>query len=114
MVIGIPLRYDVVEKKNTFFINNKLIDLFESLNCKVKVLIPNQIVKTSEMLEDESINFYPLTDDNKLEIEKLVDEVDGVFLPGGRNICDFDTHMRIQYIIAKIFHKRCKFVDSDC
>ncbi len=93
MVIGIPLRYDVVEKNNTFFINNKLIDLFESLNCKVKVLIPNQKVKSSEILEDESSNFYHLTNDNKLEIEKLVDEVDGIFLPGGRIICDFERYL---------------------
>lgn len=93
MVIGIPLRYDVVEKKNTFFVTKNLIDLFEELNCNIKYLIPNQKVKKPEIDEDGEGNFYPLTEDNKNDIEKIVDDVDGVFLPGGRIITDFERYL---------------------
>ncbi len=93
MIIGIPLRYDVVEKNNTFFVTKNLVDLFSSLNCKIRYLIPNQKVNNPNIQKDGEDNFYPLTDEMKLDIEKSVDEVDGVFLPGGKIITDFERYL---------------------
>lgn len=93
MVIGIPLRYDVVEKKNTFFITKNLIDLFGNLDCKIKYLIPNQKVKKPDTDKGGEGNFFPLTNELKIDIEKIVDDVDGVFLPGGKIITDFERYL---------------------
>ena len=90
MVIGIPLRYDAVEKVNTFYIIKDVVDLFEGLNCKIRYLIPNQEVRNKEEKKEGKGTFYPLTEDNKKNVYDQISMVDGVFLPGGRVVTDFD------------------------
>lgn len=92
-VIGIPLRYDVVEKKNTFYITDNYYKILEEQGCIVKPLLPpKEIIRSEE--EHPVRRYYDILDKSDKEfIEHSLDDVSGVILPGGRVITDFDKYL---------------------
>ena len=92
-IIGIPLRYDVVEKKGTFYITDNYYKILEGLDCIIKPLLPpKEIIRSEE--EHPPRRYYDLLDESDKEfIEHSLDDVSGVILPGGRVITDFDKYL---------------------
>ena len=90
MVIGIPLRYDAIEMIGTFYVTKNVVELFEKLDCKIRYLIPNQELRDQKEREEGKGTFYPLTEENINNIYDQISMVDGIFLPGGRVITDFE------------------------
>lgn len=93
MIIGIPLRYDVVEEKNTFYITSNFYDILEKNGCVVKPLLPPKEIIRSEEEHPKRRYFDILDESDKEFIENSLDNVSGVILPGGRVITDFDKYL---------------------
>ena len=93
MKIGIPLRYDVVERKNTFYITSNYYDILENNGCEIKPLLPpKEIIRSEEEHPDRRYQDY-LDDSDRTYIEESIKDVSGVILPGGRVITDFDKYL---------------------
>lgn len=92
-VIGIPFRYEVVEKKGTFYITDNFYKILEGLGCMVKPLLPPKEIIISEEEHPERRYYDVLNDQDKKFIEESLMDVSGVILPGGRVITDFDKYL---------------------
>lgn len=98
-VIGIPIRYDYSKERNRsiIYIYETLRRVIQKAGGDIYIIIPIQDV---DYMKTKNSDFPPLTNEEKIKINKILDYCDGLFLPGGSKFTPFDRYI-LDYAIKK-------------
>ena len=89
--IGIPLRYSHLEDgRNILYLGEKVRRVFQKAGAFIIPIVQVQDVDYADTKYNE---LNELTDKEKEEIDKYLDMVDGVILPGGFKITKYDEYL---------------------
>ena len=89
--IGIPLRYSHLEDgRSILYLGEKVRRVFQKAGAFIIPIVQVQDVDYADTKYNE---LNELTDKEKEEIEKYLDMVDGVVLPGGFKITKYDEYL---------------------
>lgn len=90
-VIGIPLRYEYsTERKPILYLGERVRRTFQKAGAQIIPIVPVQDVDYIETRGDE---FYPLTDEEKKQINQNINMCDGIFFPGGSKFTPYDRYL---------------------
>lgn len=98
-VIGVPVRYDYskLENKPILYLYESLRMSLQSAGADLFLLVPIQDVN---YMTTRNRDFPPLSEEEKVRINKMLDYCDGLFLPGGIKFTPFDQYI-LDYAIKK-------------
>lgn len=98
-VIGVPVRYDYskLENKPILYIYESLRMSLQSAGADVFLLVPIQDVN---YMTTRNKDFPPLSEEEKVRINQMLDYCDGLFLPGGIKFTPLDQYI-LDYAIKK-------------
>ncbi len=89
--IGIPLRYSQMKDgRNILYLSERLRRTIQKAGA---FIIPIVQVQDVNYMDTSYLDFKPLTDIEKEQIESYLDMVDGVVFPGGIKITPFDQYL---------------------
>ena len=89
--IGIALKYSNLEDgRDILYLGEKVRRSFQNMGAFILPIVPVQDVDYNSTKYDE---FKELTEEEKKLIEKYLDMVDGVILPGGFKVAPYDQYL---------------------
>ena len=90
-VIGVPLRYQHLEDGRCInYLSEKLRLTLQKAGAYVFPIAPVQNVY---YMDTRGKDFLPLTDEEKIIIEKSLDYIDGMLFPGGNKFTPYDRYL---------------------
>ena len=90
-VIGVPLRYQHLEDGRCInYLSEKLRLTMQKAGAYVFPIAPVQNVY---YMDTRGKDFLPLTDEEKIIIEKSLDYIDGMLFPGGNKFTPYDRYL---------------------
>ena len=90
-VIGVPLRYQHLEDGRCInYLSEKLRLTLQKAGAYVFPIAPVQHIY---YMDTRRKDFLPLTDEEKIIIEKSLDYIDGMLFPGGNKFTPYDRYL---------------------
>lgn len=97
-IIGVPLRYQCLSDGRAIIYMSEKVR--RTIQCAGGIVYPICPLQDVDYFYTKGNEFLELTDDEKLQINKMLDVCDGVLIPGGIKFTPYDRYL-LEIIIEK-------------
>lgn len=90
-VIGVPLRYEhLIDGRPILYLGEKVRQALIKANSKVFPMSPPQLL---DYIDTKGNEFPGLSKEEKDYIDEMLDNCDGIFMPGGKKFTPYDRYL---------------------